>query len=122
MVGAAGAAAWSSGVGSAAGSGGWAKADVATNVTAGNAKVNARQATEAAMSWRAIRSAERDGDGEAGFAGFLVLAVHVLGRLGQSHHGGVEVHAMSGRNLVTGDRISGPGLDCSECAPLDARN
>src|SRR5262245_59269122 len=35
------------------------------------------------------RSAECDGLGEAGLARFLVLAVHVSGRLGQSHHGGV---------------------------------
>src|SRR5436190_2541388 len=57
------------------------------------------------------RSAEHDGEGEASFAGFFVLAVHLFGGLGESHHGRIEIDAVPGRDLVAGDRVSGPGLD-----------
>ena len=40
-------------------------------------------------------SAEHDREGEAGFARLFVLAVHLLGGLGQCLHGCVEVNAMS---------------------------
>src|SRR4030095_15468064 len=69
-----------------------------------------------------IRSAKRYGLGETSLAGFLVLAVHVFRGLGQSHHGGVEIDPVPGCDLVAGDRESSPGLDCTECASLNARN
>ncbi len=69
-----------------------------------------------------IRSAEHYGLGEASLACLLVLTVHVSRGFGQSHHGRVEIDAVSGRDLVAGDRLGGPGLDCTECAALDARD
>src|SRR3954467_2557252 len=68
------------------------------------------------------RSAENDGLGEASFAGFLVLAVHVSGGLGQSHDGGVEIDAVPGGDFIAGDRICGPRLDRPERTALDARH
>src|SRR5262245_54945167 len=70
----------------------------------------------------ATRSAEHYRLGEARLTCLLVLAVHLLGGLGQSRDGFVEVHSVPGRDLVAGDRISGPRFDRSECAPLDARH
>src|SRR4030095_11101284 len=69
-----------------------------------------------------IRSAKRYGLGETGLAGFLVLAVHVFRGLGQGHHGGVEIDAVSRRDLIAGDRESSPSLDCAKRTSLDARN
>src|SRR4029453_19316286 len=42
----------------------------------------------------AASSAEHDGEREAGFARFLVLAVHVFRRLGQRRYGGVQIDAV----------------------------
>src|SRR5438270_7595194 len=53
------------------------------------------------------------------FAGFLVLAVHVLGGLGQGLHGRVEIDAVSGRDLVARDGIGRPCLYRTECAALN---
>src|SRR4029450_13754855 len=66
----------------------------------------------------AARSAEDYGEGEARFAVFLVLAVHVLGGLRQCQDGRVEIDAVPGRDLVAGDRDGGPGLDGPGRAPL----
>jgi len=63
------------------------------------------------------RSAEHYGKGEAGFACFLVLTVHVFGGLRQGHHRRIEIDAMPGRDLVAGDREGGPGLDRVQAAP-----
>src|SRR6476620_2757098 len=68
------------------------------------------------------RSAEHYREGETRLAGFLVLAVHLFGGLSQGDHGFVEIDAVPGRDLVAGDRVGGPGLDCPERAPLDARH
>src|SRR5690349_5397650 len=67
-----------------------------------------------------FRSAENDRLRETGFAGFLVLAVHVLRGLGERDDGCIEVDTVPGRDLVAGNRVSGPGLDRSEGATLDA--
>src|SRR6478672_4268871 len=67
-------------------------------------------------------SAERDGLGETGFAGFLVLAVHVFGGLGKGHHSSVEIDPVPGGDFVAGDLESGPRLDGAKGAALDAGN
>src|SRR6476619_6094916 len=63
-----------------------------------------------------LTSAEHHGLGEAGLAGFLVLAVHFFGGLSQRNHGFVEIDAVPGRDLVAGDGVGGPGFDRAECA------
>src|SRR5271168_310388 len=68
------------------------------------------------------RSAKNHGESQSGFAGFLVLAVHVFGGLGQGLHGRVEINTVSRRDLVAGDRIGRPRLYRTECAALDARD
>src|SRR3979409_605188 len=68
------------------------------------------------------RSAKDHGKSQSGFAGLLVLAVHVFGGLGQRLHGGVEIDAVSRRDLVAGDRIGRPSLYRTECAALNARD
>src|SRR5215216_8152476 len=80
------------------------------------------------MTWRAmfhrspVRSAEHHGEGQARLARLLVLAVHVLGGLGQGRHGFVEAYAVTVCDLVAGDRIGGPGLDGAECTSFNARD
>src|SRR5690349_4638950 len=66
------------------------------------------------------RSAKHHGNRQAGFAGFFVLAVHLLGGLGQRQDAFVETDAMPGLDLIAGDRVGGPGLDRAERTPLDA--
>src|SRR5215213_5878211 len=68
------------------------------------------------------RSAKHYRKSQAGLARFLVLAVHVLGGLGQCRHGFVEAYAVTVCDLVAGDRISCPGLDGAERTSLNARN
>src|SRR3954471_8880869 len=91
------------------------EAETVTNRTDTNATATLTSFTEDSLSfWRASavdaegssgrslhasaseeppQLAENDREGEAGFARFLVLAVHVPGGLGQSHNRGVEVDA-----------------------------
>src|SRR5215216_3499429 len=66
------------------------------------------------------RSAKHYRKSQAGFAGFLVLAVHFLGGLGQSRHGFVEAYAVTVCDLVAGDRIGCPGLDGAERTSFNA--
>src|SRR5215213_4273230 len=68
------------------------------------------------------RSAKDHRKRQAGLARFLVLAVHVLGGLGQSRHGFVETYAVTVCNLVAGDGIGCPGLDGAERTSFNARN
>src|SRR5437879_2313875 len=67
-------------------------------------------------------SAEGDRKGKPGFAGFLVLAVHLLG--GLSHRGDrlIEADAMVVCDLIAGDGPGGPRLDSAERASFDARD
>lgn len=66
------------------------------------------------------RSAKHHGKSQSGFAGFLVLAVHLPGGLGQRQDALVETDTMSGLDLIAGDRVSGPRLDGAERTSLDA--
>src|SRR3954451_25160663 len=66
------------------------------------------------------RSAKHHGKSQSSFAGFLVLAVHVLGGLCQGLHGRVEIDTVSRRDLVAGDCIGRPSLYRTECAALNA--
>src|SRR5262249_9450267 len=59
---------------------------------------------------------------ESGFAGFLVLTVHVLVRLSHGRDGCVQTTAVYVSNFLTGNGEGGPGLDSTEYAPLDTRN
>src|SRR5829696_4491933 len=68
------------------------------------------------------RSAKHYRKSQASFAGFLVLAVHVLGGLGQGRHGFVEADAVTVCDLIAGDRIGCPGLDGAERTPFNARD
>src|SRR5215213_7841027 len=68
------------------------------------------------------RSAKHYRKSQAGLARFLVLAVHVLGGLGQSRHGFVEAYAVTVCDLVARDRIGCPGLDGAERTSFNARN
>src|SRR4029077_1067883 len=67
-------------------------------------------------------SAEGDRKGKPGFAGLLVLAVHVLGGLGHRGDRLVETDAMVVCDLIAGDGPGGPRLDGAERAPFDARD
>src|SRR5215212_7458284 len=66
------------------------------------------------------RSAKHYRKSQASFAGFLVLAVHVLSGLGQSRHGFVEAYAVTVCDLVAGDRIGCPSLDGAERTSFNA--
>src|SRR6188472_3009587 len=68
------------------------------------------------------QSAESYGERKSGFTRFFVLTIHVLG--GLSHRGDrvVQIDPMPAGDLIGGDYISGPCLDRTECASLDARN
>src|SRR5215213_5352639 len=68
------------------------------------------------------RSAKHYRKSQAGFAGFLVLAVHFLGGLSQSRHGFVEAYAVTVCDLVAGDRVGCPGLDGAERTSFNARD
>src|SRR5215213_4617849 len=68
------------------------------------------------------RSAKDHRKRQAGLARFLVLAVHVLGGLGQSCHRFVEAYTVTVCDLVAGDRISCPGLDGAERTSFNARD
>src|SRR5690348_11171532 len=65
------------------------------------------------------RSAKHHGKSQSSFAGFLVLAVHILCGLRQGLHGRVEVDTVSRRDLVAGDCIRRPSLHRTECAALN---
>src|SRR6188474_2424000 len=80
------------------------------------------QPQDAATNEDRLRSAEHDRLGQASLAGLFVLAVHVFGGLTKSRDGLVEIDAMPGRDLVTGDRVRGPRFDGPERTPLDARH
>src|SRR6185369_11100255 len=67
-------------------------------------------------------SAKDHGKSQTSFAGFLVLAVHVLGGLSQRQHGCVEIDAVSRRDLIAGDCIGCPSFYSTECTALNARN
>src|SRR3954452_13304866 len=66
------------------------------------------------------RSAKHHGKSQTSFAGFLVLAVHLLGGLGKGLHGRVEIDAVSRRDLIARERIGSPGLNRTECAAFNA--
>ena len=75
---------------------------------------------DARNALRRDESAKGHGQREASLAGFLVFAVHFLGRLGHGGNRGVEVDAMARLDFVAGDCISGPRFHGAKRASFDA--
>src|SRR5277367_6128043 len=68
------------------------------------------------------QSAESYGERKSGFTGFFVLTVHVLGGLSHGRYGFVQANSVSGFDFIAGNGPRCPGLNSTECAPLDTRD
>src|SRR6266576_2945706 len=66
--------------------------------------------------------AKNDRHSQPPFRGFLVLRVHFLGRKGHGRDRCIEINAPLLWDFFACDAVSGPRLDCSVSAALNARD